>query len=370
MNISDFTPKFQTPASKGEVTSNKGTSIGDTDPSTNLEGSFQSLLQQKGQKQLLGSEIGPMNQNLQCNPFETLMQVTPDSPLYQELAAALMLQPAILPQIQPVTANESLSQSTNVALPLAQELPLAQPVLTTSAETQKFMEAPVTANNLQNTPTQSFSVPTNPQQEIRQVSQQVPNSPLAVNESKTMAKDDWETVTPQQGEGGSSKPLFQNPENLPVKVGEAPNLNTDSPDFTLQLSKQLSQALEQGAQKVSIKLSPENLGTMLVEFTRSQDGSLHVLLQASTPQAAGLLNQHTSSLSTLLQSNAQVPVYVEVQQQHDSSQSFQQQNQQHNQQQGNPQQNDRNQHQQDQKQNQDFLEQLRLGMLSLDTEVS
>jgi len=125
--------------------------------------------------------------------------------------------------------------------------------------------------------------------------------------------------------------------------------------------------LEQGTQTVAVKLAPEHLGTMVVEFTYSQDGSLHVILQASNPKAASLLNQHTAGLNSLLQSNTQAPVYVEVQQQ-DSSQSFQEQSQHQNHGHGNSQQE--SQHQKQQKQTQDFLEQLRLGMVSLDTQAS
>jgi flagellar hook-length control protein FliK len=371
MNITENLPKIQTPVSKSEAsTLSKGNTVETSDSTSNPETSFRQLLQQKGQEPSTEESNSLPKMEQLCSPLEIATGIASDTQLYQELVVAMMGSAVILPQIQQmVTTGEPLPQlSSSAAQPLApqsvaQPIPTGVPTAFSTAPGALQPETPTPISKVQQTQVSPGLVPTAPQQPQ---AQQPVASIQQTDQGGASKQDDGETAELPQGEGALSKPLFQSSENLPVKVGETPTLHTDSPDFTQQLGKQLNQTLAQGAQKIALQLSPEHLGTMLVEFTRSQDGTLRVVLQASNPQAASLLNQHTAGLSTLLQSSTQVPVYVEVQQQQDASQSDQQ-NQQQNHGQGN-QQDAR--HQRQQQQNQDFLEQLRLGMVSLGTEVS
>lgn len=114
-----------------------------------------------------------------------------------------------------------------------------------------------------------------------------------------------------------------------------------------------------------MRLAPKELGTIVVEMTRAQDGSLQVLLRASTVAATTLLTDRSAELSGLLRANTQAPVFVEVQQANNTQQNQQQE------QQGNAHHNQQQQQQQQQQghqQTQDFLDQLRLGLLPLDGE--
>lgn len=362
-----FTMETQVPVSISKAsTSSKANPSETTDPSIDQKISFQILLQQKGQQVSPLPTASTFNTEQSINPFEIAIEETPDTALYQELAAAMLGPVVVLPQMrQVIWSCESLpNSSSSAALPGVQELSSLQPLPTVSLDTPGLQETALTPlSNVQQTQIRTASISTAPALQDRKTAD---NFVVQIEQGDASQQGDLETVALQPSEGSLSKPLFQTPENLPVKVGEAPQLNTDSPDFDLQLGKQLTQTLEQGTQKISVRLTPDHLGTMVVEFTRSQDGSLHIILQASNPNAASLLSQHTAGLSSLLQNNTQVPVFIEVQHQQDSSQS----NQQQNQQQGNSQQDAQHQRQQDQKQNQDFLEQLRLGMLPLNTEAS
>lgn len=324
------------------------------------ESSFQVLLQQKGQGE--ATLVAPIAQL----SIENAMEMVTNTSLYQELAAAMMA-PTIIPsQIQQPSPSMSLLPQAPVSptLPVVSELSLSSftaPFSTPQVQT----DTSLTALQQTQVPTiATLSAPSSSPQDAKMI----PAFTQQLNQTAELTQGDWETVSVQQSGETLAKPLFQNPQTVPVKVGETPALDTQSSDFDLQLSNHLSQTMEQGTQKIAVKLSPEYLGTMVVEFTRAEDGSLHIILQASNPKAADLLSQHTTGLSTLLQNNVQVPVHVEVHQQQNSSQYDQQQNQQQNHGQGNSQQN--SQQQREQQQKQDFLDQLRLGIRTLTIEAS
>jgi flagellar hook-length control protein FliK len=165
-------------------------------------------------------------------------------------------------------------------------------------------------------------------------------------------------------DAGTAQPLFRDTQTVPVKVGETPVADTTQPDLDDQLAKQIGTTLEEGTQQVKLQLTPESLGTLTIDLTRTQDGALQVVLHTTTEKAANLLNQHAENLSALLQNSTQNTVQIEVQRQ-DQNQQFQQQFQQQNQQHGNSQQHSRRQ-----QSGEDFLQQLRLGLVTLDEQVS
>ena len=156
--------------------------------------------------------------------------------------------------------------------------------------------------------------------------------------------------------------LFTQTEEMPVKVGESVEVDTTAPAPELEnaLGKALTKGLEDGSQRLEIRLTPANLGTVTVEFTQSPEGTLHVVLRAENPEAAKLLDHHAGALGLLLQDNSQAEVRVEVPQPQQNQQLWQQ----------NQQQNGQNQQQQQQQQRQtpqqeadSFLHQLRLGLV-------
>lgn len=180
----------------------------------------------------------------------------------------------------------------------------------------------------------------------------------------TGQEGDRETPQPESVDIETAQPLFRDIETVPVKVGETPAADTTRPDLDVQLAKQIGTTLKDGAQQVKLQLSPESLGTLTVDLTRTQDGTLQVVLHTTTEKAANLLSQHAENLGALLQNSTQNTVQVEVQRQ-EQNQQFQQQSQQQNQQHGQSQQHSRRQ-----QSGEDFLQQLRLGLVTLDEQVS
>ena len=163
--------------------------------------------------------------------------------------------------------------------------------------------------------------------------------------------------------GTAEQPLFRNTEAMPVRIGEAETLDTAQENFTAGLSERISSAMERGAQRVEIHLSPENLGNVVVEMTKNADGSLHIALHAETARTAQLLDDHSAALGLMLQNSGQGDVTVEVSQPRQDSQPWQQPDQDGGQGQNGQ---SRQQRQDSRRDTDSFLQQLRLGLSQQD----
>lgn len=160
----------------------------------------------------------------------------------------------------------------------------------------------------------------------------------------------------------SVQTVFRNLQSAPIKVGETFSTDrTETEDVNSQLAQQIIPAVEQGQTKVEIQLTPETLGSVKVEITQSENGALHVAISAQNSEARSLLSKNADSLQSLLAARSQAPVQVEVQRQEES-----QPKDPYNGQNGHPSQ-DQQQQQQRQpehaKSGEDFLHQLRLGLV-------
>ena len=153
-------------------------------------------------------------------------------------------------------------------------------------------------------------------------------------------------------------PLFKNIESTPVKVGEnTPVLDTKSPNMEQELKDIVTYNLKQSGDKVEIQLNPGNLGKITIELVQ-KDGSMSVVMTAENSKTLSLLAQHAGGLETIMQERLAQPVQVYVDQQQpqqqfdDSQRQNQQQQQQQNKQPG-----------KDEQQN--FIDQLRLGLYQM-----
>lgn len=155
--------------------------------------------------------------------------------------------------------------------------------------------------------------------------------------------------------------VFRNLQAAPIKVGESFSADrTEAEDVNDQLAQQIVPAIEQGQTKVELQLTPETLGSVKVEITQSENGALHVAISAQNSEARNLLARNADSLQSLLAARSQAPVQVEVQRQ-EESQPQQQNYDGHN---GAPSQQQQQQKQSEHaKSGEDFLHQLRLGLV-------
>lgn len=188
---------------------------------------------------------------------------------------------------------------------------------------------------------------------------------IKVETGRTEARDaetsDTEETPELQG-AETEAPVFEDVKAVPVKVGEAPKAAETEKPVEDQIAPRLTEALQNGETRVELQLTPENLGKVTVEMTWSKDGGLVVQLHAENRETQNLLSKNTAGLEQLLGREVQQEVRVEVPRQEESQRQdlYEQQQEQHRHQQ--------QEQRRKQESGEDFLQQLRLGLIPLDGE--
>ena len=159
-------------------------------------------------------------------------------------------------------------------------------------------------------------------------------------------------------------PIFESVETAPIKVSEtaAPTATAAAEPVEDQIADKLTETLNLGETRVELQLTPENLGKVTIELTQKEAGSLHIALQAESSQTRSLLERDLSGLQSLLSRTTQQEVQVNV------SQPQEQQQQQNYD--GHQQQHQQQEQQENRRSGEDFLNQLRLGLLTPEAEAS
>ena len=178
-------------------------------------------------------------------------------------------------------------------------------------------------------------------------------SELPMEELHAESRTEQADVEPQ--------PVFRDIKAVPVKVGEVYQAEptVENGVELKDLGDTLTQAIDRGENRLELQLQPAELGRIRVEMRWSDEGALHVILHAESTRTQSLLEKDMASLQTLLGRETQQEVKVELPREQEAPrQSFddgrQNGGQQH--------------HQQEQRQSsrhsgQDFLHQLRLGLI-------
>lgn len=182
----------------------------------------------------------------------------------------------------------------------------------------------------------------------------------AVEEVSPQKKDDDTQVELVHVEQGPRQ-IFHDVKAAPIKVGET--YEAEQPqNVAQQLDAGMAQALQKGESLVRIQLTPENLGEVTVEISRSAEGVLKVALTASSADTRNLLERHAGDLQGMLHNRTEQSVEVSVQRQQESQQN---QNQQHSYdgRNGHAQDGQERRQRREQTSSQDFMQQLRLGLI-------
>ena len=178
-------------------------------------------------------------------------------------------------------------------------------------------------------------------------------SELPMEELHAESRTEQADVEPQ--------PVFRDIKAVPVKVGEVYQAEptVENGVELKDLGDTLTQAIDRGENRLELQLQPAELGRIRVEMRWSDEGALHVILHAESTRTQNLLEKDMASLQSLLGRETQQEVKVELPREQEAPrQSFddgrQNGGQQH--------------HQQEQRQSsrhsgQDFLHQLRLGLI-------
>lgn len=275
---------------------------------------------------------------------ETGPTVDPDGLEQQMLLAAMALAQnpiVILQDVQPeVQENGAVAELVSIQTEQVPQQSMA-PVLETETEAAPQLQVVETAQ-------------TAPQTEAGKAdSGESRGSELPMEELHAESRTEQADVEPQ--------PVFRDIKAVPVKVGEVYQAEptVENGVELKDLGDTLTQAIDRGENRLELQLQPAELGRIRVEMRWSDEGALHVILHAESTRTQNLLEKDMAGLQSLLGRETQQEVKVELPREQEAPrQSFddgrQNGGQQH--------------HQQEQRQSsrhsgQDFLHQLRLGLI-------
>lgn len=339
---------------------------GRVNDTSSLKTSFQDLLDHRRNGTVSASDQAADSQKTDVSDDETLAKPQDD------MDAATDAQMLILAQtlsVDPFVAMQTVPTEQSIVQDLASSQIAA--VQTVDAVGIAVLDGPTQENPVSSTEDVQMPVQTEPvaasggMEQSVQVPADSENSAGGDMANADSRQHELETQTNQPPVAESwHTPLFQNTQNIPVRVGDAAvDMTAPADEVRGALTQTIKQAVEQGEEYVRIRLTPENLGTVVAEFTRSSDGTLHVVLQAENEQTVRMLSDHASALGMMLQDGIRGEVRVEVPHTPQEQTPWQ-----------NPDQGGGQQQQQQQQQHtphqetESFLQQLRLGLVFKETE--
>ena len=295
---------------------------------------------------------------------ETLMQQTVEAVPTEQAEAAVVELPET-PEVEPenLAGPETEVRSAAVEAPREETTPTQQETMdATESGTRE-------ARRTEQAPRQDEQSPRTEDARM----EDAPRANRAGNPAQRHARADADTAETEEVRADDASPtqapLFARVDAPVVKVAEASNpIPLEAENGVEQLGEELGGMLVNSADvnRVEVTLTPEHLGKLTIEISRGENGALSVVLHTSTERAADLLERGVHSLQNLLTANARSDVQVEVRPAGESQQQFLNpdgQNQQGQEQQQQQQQHGRRQEQQSA---QDFLQQLRLGLVDRD----
>lgn len=148
-------------------------------------------------------------------------------------------------------------------------------------------------------------------------------------------------------------------ENVNVKVGDT-ILDAESNDFDGKLAEEIIFKTSKGTNEFEVELSPKNLGKITIKVL-FEDGHATVSMLCSNSKTLSLLNENASNIGAIIQNNTGSQTTVNIQEDKSLYEQQKQNSQGGNQQQQNQenQKNNRNQN------SEDFIQQLRLGIVNI-----
>ena len=168
-----------------------------------------------------------------------------------------------------------------------------------------------------------------------------------------------------------STPVFHDVKAAPVKVADVQRpVDVEEPEAPQQLANQVAQAIEQGESMVRIQLNPANLGSVTIELTRDAAGAITIMMHPETARAYSALSQTAHNLGAMLMEEGHFvsAIQVEMPEENQNPNMFMDPNG-HN---GQAKENEEERKKKQQNKTEgvsaaDFLSQLRLGLVGMDS---
>lgn len=291
------------------------------------------------------------------------------------LAAMAMLQNPVVPaeQTMPHFGEEADAVTTEVEMPVLTVAGGNTEKHTGSADGRVISVEGQTVSAEAETAGQTAAL-REPVQQVQDTAQaQEREAPAAeagtkADEAQTVeAPKDENSDEPRDAE--AETPVFRDVREVPVKVGEAPAAEEarETVPVEKQIGQKLAEAVKAGDTRVEVQLTPANLGRVTVEVTLGKDGALHVTLHAERSETRDLLARNTDGLMAMLSRESRQEVQVEVPRRQESQQQDFYDGRQGSDSRGRQQQERRRE---DRRSGEDFLHQLRLGLIPVDGETA
>lgn len=193
--------------------------------------------------------------------------------------------------------------------------------------------------------------------------------PRAVRSAERVRTVESDSEEPEDTQSVQTVPQFREVSEPAAKTVEAPRpVPLEAEDGIEQLGRELDGIIVNNADadRVEITLTPENLGKLTVEIMRGENGRLEIVLHPSTERAANILEKNTAGLQNALRpANQNETETQQVRPNEEAQQQFLDPNGQ-NDRNGKRQQQHSNSSRRDSHGAQDFLQQLRLGLVDTD----
>lgn len=315
-------------------------------------------------------EVSSMQKPVQKPEAQTEDGIMQEDTIDLQNAAAMMaaaMMPAIVvpEQVEQPVAEETpqmVIANTEVLTPVTVAETVQQPVMetTSSVMPQQTEQIP---DQQQSQPTQQIH--TAEQQTTVTVEQQTNAAQKAVEPQGTTMQEGQDKNTAVVTEASVAvqpeRPLFEHVEATPIQVAEPVRAN--EPEFPAQLAQRIDKAALQGANTIEVQLTPHELGKITIRLTVTEEG-MQISMHSANSKTVGLLAEHAANIGAIVEQNHSGVVSVSVEQEQQNAQHQDQYAQQERQ--GNGQQQQQQQeHRQAPPQNDDFIQQLRLGLAGL-----
>lgn len=149
-------------------------------------------------------------------------------------------------------------------------------------------------------------------------------------------------------------------EPIQIKVGDGEPLNAQSKQFPNQLAERIVHQAKEGKQQFDIKLTPRELGEINIKIV-FENGRAEVLLSCSNKNTMNLLTQNAQTIGSVIQNHTGSQTTVVVEEGNQAQQDTYDGSQHNGRQDAEQEQKNRHTRQQ----SQDFIQQLRLGLVDL-----
>lgn len=210
-----------------------------------------------------------------------------------------------------------------------------------------------------------------PEERMPQAETETPRTERTAETTRTAkpAARTGDETEPKQTAEVPGTPVFTRIGTVPVKTAEVQHpIPLEAEDGVEQLGETIGDTLIYRIDEdhIEIKLAPETLGKLTVELERGTDGTLSIVLHAENERTNEILSKNMDGLRSALMSNTGREVQVQVQRSENSQQQFLDpngENRQGREQQQQQQQHGRNAYRRHEAQ--EFLQQLRLGLVSV-----